>query len=97
MKIDIAKKTRTKTSIDSNQENERKKGGEGKDRESYIYLYVNSLVYKQFLSHYKLNLKPNELQYDLQDDLGGQSHKSKMILELLVQHLQQQRYLYTFS
>ena len=27
-----------------------------------------------------------DLQYDLQDDLGGQSHKSKMILELLVQH-----------
>ena len=47
---------------------------------------MNYLVYKLFLSHYKLNLKPNELQYDLQDDLGGQSHKSKMILELLVQH-----------
>jgi len=27
-----------------------------------------------------------DLQYDLLDDLGGQSHKSKMILELLVQH-----------
>ena len=35
-------------------ENEREKGGEGKDRESYIYLYVNSVVYKQFLSHDKL-------------------------------------------
>ena len=46
---------------------------------------MNSLVYKLFLSHYKLNLKPNELQYDLQDDLRGQSHKSKMILELLVE------------
>ena len=27
-----------------------------------------------------------DLQYDLQDDLGGLSHKSKMILELLVEH-----------
>jgi len=26
-----------------------------------------------------------DLQYDLLDDLGGQSHKSKMILELLVE------------
>ena len=25
-----------------------------------------------------------DLQYDLQDDLGGQSHKSKMFLEILV-------------
>ena len=47
---------------------------------------MHSLVYKLFLSHYKLNLKPNELQYDLQDDLGGHGHISKMILELLVQH-----------
>ena len=27
-----------------------------------------------------------DLQYDFLDDLGGQSHKSKMILELLVEH-----------
>ena len=27
----------------------------------------------------------DDLQYKLQDDLGGQSHKSKMFLEILVE------------
>ena len=45
-----------------------------------LFLYDN----KCFITPFLLTHTLNDL-FDLQDDLGGQSHKSKIFLELLVE------------